>query len=263
MIDPIHCNDDMSLFRHLPLCPSFCMSPLVDQVEYGWIQELLGARDEALQLDYQAVLSAGAGGGGGRTKESALALAALGHFFHVRGDSTRAAAYYHRCLHQHPNSSYCLLLSACLEATEVAAKEGTASTHTMMTGAGTAAEKHILRVNEDDEAIDARFRRGLFFMQSPDSNRWVGLLAYGDFITSRLHDHSRAEDVLWEAARLSCKYSVWAVVALAHLYQYVWEDQAKARKVRRKTPSCSVLASLYLWWTGNVVGGAQESSAYC
>jgi tetratricopeptide (TPR) repeat protein len=205
------------------------------KVEYGWIQELLGTRDEVLQLDYQTVLSAGL-----KTRESTLALAALGHFHHVRGDGARARVFYHRCLHQNPDNAYCLILSGCLEATEVGKRNALLpSTRTIVQPQGPIVErsgggamKHELDVADEDEAIDAQFRRGLFFLQNPNSNRWVGLLAYAEFVANRLQDCKRAEDIFWEAARLSCKYSVWAVIALAHFYQYIWDDLDRARKVR-------------------------------
>lgn len=183
----------------------------------------------------QAVLSAGL-----KTRESSLALAALGHFHHVRGEAGRAAVFYHRCLHQNPDSAYCLLLSSCLQATEVGRRQALLpSTRTLVQPQqgplvdrkGGGGMKHALDVAEEDEAIDAQFRRGLFFLQSPNSNRWVGLLAYAEFVACRLQDCKRAEDVHWEAARLSCKYCVWAVIALAHFYQYLWDDLDRARKV--------------------------------
>jgi len=204
------------------------------KVEYGWIQELLGTPDEVLQLDYQAVLSAGL-----KTRESTLALAALGHFHHVRGEGARARVFYHRCLHQNPDNAYCLLLSSCLQATEVGKRNvmlPTTRTIVLPQGplvdrSGGGVMKQALDVADEDEAIDAQFRRGLFFLQNPNSNRWVGLLAYAEFVANRLQDCKRAEDIFWEAARLSCKYSVWAVIALAHFYQYIWDDQDSARKV--------------------------------
>lgn len=216
------------------------------KVEFGWIQELLGARDDVLQLDYQAVLGAGL-----KTRESTLALAALGHFHHVRGEAARARVFYHRCLQQNPDSAYCLLLAACLQATEVGKRNvllPTTQTVTLPQGpvvqrSGGGGLRQALEVAEEDEVIDAQFRRGLFFLQSPSSNRWVGLLAYAEFVSSRLQDCQRAEDIFWEAARLSCKYSVWAVVALAHFYQYIWDDPARARKVRIWLPVTSACSS--------------------
>ena len=206
------------------------------KVEYGWIQELLGKSDEVLQLDYQRVISTGL-----KTRESTLALAALGHFHHVRGEPARARAFYQRCLHQNPDNAYCLLLFSCLQATEVGRRnELLPSTRTIVEKQGPLVErsgggemKFSLEVAEEDENIDAQFRRGLFFMQSPNSNRWIGLLAYAEFVANRLQDCKRAEDIFWESARLSCKYAVWAVIALAHFYQYVWDDVVKAKKVKR------------------------------
>lgn len=150
----------------------------------------------------------------------------------MRGDATRAKAYYNRCLHQNPDNSYCLLLSSCLRATEIGQRkvlQPTTATVVERTSGGNIT--HVLSAVEEDEAIDAQFRRGLFFMQSPNSNRWVGLLAYAEFVANRLQDCKRAEDIYWEAARLSCKYAVWAVIALAHFYQYMWDDCAKAKKL--------------------------------
>jgi uncharacterized membrane-anchored protein len=63
------------------------------------------------------------------------------------------------------------------------------------------------------------------------SSRWIGLLAYGDFVSSQLRDHHRAEDILWEAAKLSVSASIWASIALAHFYQYCRGNYKAARRV--------------------------------
>lgn len=142
----------------------------ISKIELGWIQEIHGAKEEAIHLAYQSVLSMGS-----KSKTNALALASLGHFYHVRGDPTRALDFYRRSRAHNPNSAHNLLLLGCMQAT-------------------------VSLLNEtENEEIDASFRRGLFFLKG--SNRWIGLLAYAEFSMSKLRDAKRAEEIYWEAAR--------------------------------------------------------------
>ncbi|CAE7728526.1 unnamed protein product, partial [Symbiodinium microadriaticum] len=86
-----------------------------------------------------------------------------------------------------------------------------------------------LEPNKDEEEIDAKFRRGLFYLKG--TNRWIGLLSCAEFIACKLRDMVRAEDVFWEAARLSSTHTVWPSVALAHFYLYIRDDVTGARRV--------------------------------
>jgi VanZ family protein len=116
-------------------------------------------------------------------------------------------------------------------------------------------------VNSQDEEIDATFRKSLLFMQgknrsvmahtcSPvslsDTIRWIVLLAYGEFVTNRIRDMLRGEEIFWEAARffpffsaasaqlnirLAISYSAWSTIALIHHYQYMVDDLREANRV--------------------------------
>jgi tetratricopeptide (TPR) repeat protein len=99
-------------------------------------------------------------------------------------------------------------------------------------GAGTGGKSHHyisrpgleteLIVNTKDEEIDATFRKSLFLMKGRNRSdpppppplpphtlcltnnvRWIILLAYGEFVTNRIQDMNRGEEILWEAARFS------------------------------------------------------------
>ena len=77
---------------------------------------------------------------------------------------------------------------------------------------------------------DAWMRRGLL-MQQRGSARWIGLMLYAEQTIANFGDFDRAELYLWEAVRESYSKEVWAVLSLAHYYQYTRCDPRKAKRL--------------------------------
>ena len=78
--------------------------------------------------------------------------------------------------------------------------------------------------------IDAWMRRGLL-MQQRGNARWIALMLYAEHIIAQFHDFDRAELYLWEAVRESYSKEIWAVMSLAHYYQYTRCDPRKAKRL--------------------------------
>ena len=180
----------------------------VSRLKLGWVNELLGADPDVVLLTYQSVLGLNL-----RNRPTVLTYAALGHFYHVRGDLQRAVDYYSRGLKYDRNDVNCLILHA--------------------SALGSSILPGSYRKDSSRSSIataDSHFRRGLFFNQK-GSNRWIGLLAYADFLMSCKYDAYTAEDVLWDACRISCQHAVWPSIALIQHYQYIRGNIVKARRV--------------------------------
>lgn len=180
----------------------------VAKLKLGWVHEILGAEPDVVLLVYQSVLGLNL-----RNRPTVLTYAALGHHYHVRGDLQRALDYYKRGLKYDGNDVNCLMLHAAAVAASV-----TPGTY----------QKDISKLSIS--TADSHFRRGLFFNQK-GSNRWIGLLAYADFLMCCKKDAYTAEDVLWEGCRISCQHAVWPTIALIHHYQYMRGNIVKARRV--------------------------------
>ena len=144
---------------------------------------------------------------GNRDRGTVCALYSLGHFFHVRRDFTRAVDFYRRSLMYDPNEFETLLLLGCL---------GNALPH---------GQKAYTKYQ-----IDAWMRRGLL-MQQRGNARWIALMLYAEHIIAQFHDFDRAELYLWEAVRESYSKEIWAVMSLAHYYQYTRCDPRKAKRL--------------------------------
>jgi len=168
------------------------------KTEQGWLQELLGAKDEAVLLCYKKTLALGL-----RDRATVCTLNSLGHFYHIRGDYARASSFYKRSLMYSPCDSQALLLSATLANT-----------------AGTATPTQT----------DAWLRKGVL-MQQGDHARWIALLLQSDALVANFQDFAKAEELLWEAVRLVFSSEVWPTVALAHFYQYTRGDLKRARRL--------------------------------
>ena len=169
------------------------------KAEQGWLQELLGSTDEAILLAYKKSLSLGL-----RDRGTVCTLSSLGHFYHVRGDFTRALSFYKRALMYAPCDPQALLLMAAL---------------------GNTAPGHF-----SPAQTDALTRKGVL-MQQGDTARWVALLLQADAMVANQVDLSKAEELLWEAVRLVFTKEVWPTVSLAHFYQYVQGDVKRARRL--------------------------------
>jgi tetratricopeptide (TPR) repeat protein len=177
-------------------------------LKLGWMQEILGAEPDAVVKAYQSVLGLNL-----KNRPTVQAQAALGHFYHVRGDLGAAIGHYRSGLRGDADDVSCLVLHACALASSCV--PGTYRSESSQRAMSTA---------------HSHFRRGLFFNQK-GSNRWVGLLAYADFLYGCKQDAHTAEDVLWEATRASCQHAVWPTIALIHHFQYARGNLVKARRV--------------------------------
>lgn len=155
------------------------------KLEFAWTLEILGNRDDAMLLAYQAVLS-----NGSRNRATSLTLTSMGHYFHVRGDLSRALDFYSRSIQHCPNNAFGSLMDACAHATTFTRESTTTviTTFSTLKGSKTRPDDFLVEeqakgvisrpglnckivVNKDDEEIDAKFRRGLFYLKG--TNRWI------------------------------------------------------------------------------------------
>ena len=169
------------------------------KTEQGWLQEMMGADDEAILLAFKKCLALG-----NRDRGTSCALYSLGHFFHVRSDFIRAVDFYRRSLMYNPNEHQTLLLLGCLG--------------NLM--------PHAYNKNQ----VDAWMRRGLL-IQPHGSARWIALVIYAESIISNFCDFDRASNYLWTAVRESYTKEIWAVVSLAHYYQNIRCDPLRAKRL--------------------------------
>jgi tetratricopeptide (TPR) repeat protein len=159
--------------------PGYCTS----RIKTGWAHELTGLEPEAVLLAYHSIVTLNK-----RNRPTVLAVSALGHYHHVRGDLEKALEYYKRGLLYDQNDTSNLILSACATASSL--WPGSYQTDASRSSIAIA---------------DARFRRGIFLCQHK-SHKWIGLLAYADFLSSCKMDSKRIEEVLWEATRYQYLY---------------------------------------------------------
>jgi tetratricopeptide (TPR) repeat protein len=179
---------------------SLCYS--IVKAEQGWLQEMQGADDEAIVQAFKKCLSLG-----NRDRGTVCALYSLGHFFHVRKDFAKAVDFYRRSLMYDPNEFETLLLLGCL---------GNSLPH---------GEKKYNKYQ-----IDSWMRRGLL-MQQRGASRWVALLIYAENLIANFGDFDRAEMYLWQAVNDSYSKEIWAVVSLAHYYQYTLCNPQRAKRL--------------------------------
>ena len=150
------------------------------KTEFAWTLEILGNRDDALLLAYQAVLS-----NGQKNRATSLALASMGHYFHVRGDCGRAIELYSRSYQHSTSNAYGLIMQACAHATILTNDHPTSliTTYSTLKGSRSRPDDFLLKddhadgiisrpglncklePNNDEEEIDAKFRRGLFYLK--------------------------------------------------------------------------------------------------
>jgi tetratricopeptide (TPR) repeat protein len=155
------------------------------KLEFAWTLEILGNRDDAMLLAYQAVLQ-----NGHKNRATSLTLASMGHFFHVRGDLVRAMDFYSRCMTHCPSNAFGFLMDACAHASTLTREAPTTliTTFSTLKGSKTRPDDFLvvdqvkgvihrpglnsrISINKDDEEIDAKFRRGLFYLKG--TNRWL------------------------------------------------------------------------------------------
>ncbi len=179
---------------------SLCYS--IVKAEQGWLQEMQGADDEAIMQAFKKCLSLG-----NRDRGTVCALYSLGHFFHVRKEFSKAVDFYRRSLMYDPNEFETLLLLGCL---------GNSLPH---------GQKAYSKFQ-----IDAWMRRGLL-MQQRGASRWVALVIYAESLIANFGDFDRAEMYLWHAVTDSYSKEVWAVVSLAHYYQYTLCRPGRAKRL--------------------------------
>lgn len=179
---------------------SLCYS--IVKAEQGWLQEMQGADDEAIMLAFKKCLSLG-----NRDRGTVCALYSLGHFFHVRKDFGKAVDFYRRSLMYDPNEFETLLLLGCLG-------------NSLPQG-----QKSYSKFQ-----IDAWMRRGLL-MQQRGASRWVALMIYAESLIANFGDFDRAEMYLWQAVTDSYSKEIWAVVSLAHYYQYTLCRPGRAKRL--------------------------------
>ena len=175
---------------------SYCKS----QLEIAWLNELMGVKQDTILQQYRSCISLLAGKADSFT--SSLIYSSTGHFYHARGDIPRAVELYKRSIHSHPDNAYAYLLYASVppDASSISIT-----------------------------AADSYYRKGLFMLKG--KHRWTALMAYGEFVSSALKDHYRAEHLLREAVSLSFSQTVWPCIALAHFLHYTRGQHAKSSRL--------------------------------
>ena len=233
--------------RYLSRIPATASCYYMAKTEIAWITELLDADEDAVKLIYKRVLSQGE-----RNKSTSFALSALARYDHANFYGTVAVAsglrhaaasdthksmakvidMYHRSLAYCPNNIHALvLLCTC-----------TSNLPFCNSSVGNLDSKFLVgsfsgiagrRLNTEE--IDAYYRRAVYFVNSNCSSkqvRWITLLGYAETLICLLQDMARAEEVLWDATRISVNFdSVWPAVALVQFYLYVRGNTKRAYSV--------------------------------
>ena len=78
--------------------------------------------------------------------------------------------------------------------------------------------------------VDAWLRRGLL-CQPRSSSTWVAQIIYAESLLSNFNDFDRAEYYLWIAVRECYSKEIWALISLAHYYQYIRCQPTRAKRL--------------------------------
>ena len=186
--------------RYFVRVPETALCYSLVKTEQGWLQEMQGYDEEGSLQAFKKCLSLGK-----RDRGTCCALYSIGHYFHIRGDITKALDFYRRSLMYNQNDGVTLQLLG--------------SIGNML--------------HEKDFSVfqtDSWYRRALI-MQKRDSSRWISLLMYAEFVISRFQDFQRAELYLWESVKESISKEIWPLVAIAQYFQYTQNDILKAKRL--------------------------------
>jgi tetratricopeptide (TPR) repeat protein len=186
--------------RYFVRVPETALCYSLVKTELGWLQEMQGYDEEGSLQAFKKCLSLGK-----RDRGTCCALYSIGHYFHIRGDFTKALDFYRRSLMYNQNDGVTLQLLG--------------SIGNMLY------EKDFSMFQ-----TDSWYRRALI-MQKRGSSRWISLLMYAEFVISRFQDFQRAELYLWESVKESISKEIWPLIAIAQYFQYTQNDILKAKRL--------------------------------